>query len=126
MPKDAIKLSVVLVVLVGSAFNVEIRKNAVQGIDWHWFGFGHCTECLIQVDRLDKLLADQIILPRQFAVAGERLLHAIGVAAAQRPGRVPRQQSFYLLRLRLLVYRVHGQPLSIPSDLSSSASRLRA
>src|SRR4051794_31617280 len=26
------------------------------------------TECLIQVDRLDKLLADQFILPRQFAV----------------------------------------------------------
>src|SRR5262245_60708353 len=44
------------------------------------------TECLIQVDRLDKLLADQVILPRQFAVAGQRLLHAIGVAAAQRPG----------------------------------------
>jgi hypothetical protein len=28
------------------------------------------TECLIQVVRLDKLLADQVILPRQFAVAG--------------------------------------------------------
>src|SRR5262249_32542543 len=84
------------------------------------------TECLIQMDRLDKLLADQVILPRQFAVAGQRLLHAIGVAAAQRPGRVPRQQSFYLLMLRLLVDRVHGQPRSIPSDLSSSASRLRA
>src|SRR6516165_8255171 len=87
---------------------------------------GWRTECLIQVDGLDKLLADQIILPRQFAVAGERLLHAISVVGAQRPGRVPRQQSFYLVRLRLFVYRVHGQPLSIPSDLSSSASRLRA
>src|SRR6516225_970513 len=84
------------------------------------------TECLIQVDRLDKLLADQTILPRQFAVARQRLLHAISVAGAQRPGRVPWQQSFYLMRLRLFVYRVHGQPLSIPSDLSSSASRLRA
>src|SRR5262249_25160122 len=84
------------------------------------------TECLIQVDRLDKLLANQIILPCQFAVAGQRLLHAISVTGAQRPGRVPRQGSFYLLMLRLLVYRVHGQPLSIPSDLSSSASRLRA
>jgi hypothetical protein len=30
------------------------------------------TECLIQMDRLDKLLTDQIILPRQFAVAGKR------------------------------------------------------
>ena len=37
-----------------------------------------------------------------------------------------RQPSFYLLMLRLLVDRVHGQPLSTPSDLSSSASRLRA
>ena len=81
---------------------------------------------LIQVDRLDKLLADQVILPRQFAVAGQRLLHAIGVAATQLTGRVPGQQSFYLRRFRLFVYRVHGQPLSIPSDLSSSASRLRA
>jgi hypothetical protein len=34
-------------------------------------------------------------LPRQFAVAGQRLLRAIGIAAAQRPGRVPRQQSLY-------------------------------
>src|SRR4029450_11775688 len=78
------------------------------------------TECLIQVDRLDKLLVDQFILPYQFAVAGQRLLHAIGVAATQRTGRVPRQQSFYLLRLWLFVDRVHGQPLSTPSDLSSS------
>src|SRR5256714_8821527 len=84
------------------------------------------TECLIQVNRLDKLLADQVILPRQFAVVGQRSLHTIGVAATQRTGRVPWQQSFYLLRLRLFVYPVHGQPLSIPSDLSSSASRLRA
>jgi hypothetical protein len=36
MSKDVIKLPVVLVVLVGSAFNVEIHKNAVQGIDRHW------------------------------------------------------------------------------------------
>jgi hypothetical protein len=61
------------------------------------------TECLIQVDRLDKLLADQFILPRQFAVAGQRVLHAIGVASTQRPGRVPRQQSFDLMALRLFV-----------------------
>jgi hypothetical protein len=54
------------------------------------------------------------------------VLHAIGVAAAQRPCCVPRQQSFDLMALRLFAYRVHGQPLSIPSDLSSSASRLRA
>src|SRR2546425_11078129 len=41
MSKDVIKLPVVLVVLVGSAFNVEIHKNAVQGIDRHWLRFGH-------------------------------------------------------------------------------------
>jgi hypothetical protein len=46
------------------------------------------------VDRLHKFLADQISLPRQFAVVGHRLLNAIGVAGPQRPGRVPRQQSF--------------------------------
>ena len=77
------------------------------------------------MDRLDKLLADQLILPRQFAVVGQRSLHAIDVAATQRTGRVPGQQSFYLLRFQLFVYRVHGQPLSTPSDLSSSARRLR-
>ena len=78
------------------------------------------------MDRLDKLLADEFILPRQFAVAGQRVLHAIGVASTQRPGRVPRQQSFDLMALWLFVDRVHGQPLSIPAALSSSASRLRA
>src|SRR5262249_40215283 len=106
------------------------RRPRLLGIDGGEQSLQHArrwhTECLIQGDRLDKLLADEVIWPRQFAVAGQRLLHAMGVAAAQRPGRVPRQESFYLLMLRLLVYRVHGQPLSIPSDLSSSASRLRA
>ena len=58
------------------------------------------------MDGLRKLFADEIIAPREFAVARERLLDAIGVAAAERPCRVPRQQSFDLVRLRLLVYRV--------------------
>src|SRR2546423_3107679 len=84
------------------------------------------TECLIQVNRLDKLLADQVILPCQFAIVGQRLFYAIGVAATERPCRVPRQKRFNLVALRLLTYRVHGQPLSIPAALSSSASRLRA
>src|SRR6266849_317481 len=84
------------------------------------------TERLVEVDCLRKLLADEIIAPRELAVAGKRLLDAIGVVAAQRPCRVPRQQSFDLVALWLLVDRVHGQPLSIPAALSSSASSLRA
>src|SRR6516165_5602050 len=84
------------------------------------------TERLVEVDCLRKLLADEIVAPREFAVACERLLDAISVAAAERPCRVPRQQSFDLVALWLFVDRIHGQPLSIPSDLSSSASRLRA
>src|SRR5262249_48580434 len=84
------------------------------------------TERLVEVDDLRKLLADEIIAPRELAVAGKRLLDAIGVVAAQRPYRVPRQQSFDLVALWLLVDRVHAQPLSIPAALSSSASCLRA
>jgi len=34
------------------------------------------------VDRLHKLLADEVIALREFAVVRERLLNAIGVAAA--------------------------------------------
>src|SRR6516165_7225826 len=68
------------------------RRPRLLGIDGGEQSLQHArrwhTDCLIQVDRLDKLLADQVILPRQFAVAGQRLLHAIGVAGAQRPGRV--------------------------------------
>jgi hypothetical protein len=91
----------------------------------------HCarrrrTERLIEMDRLGKLLTDEIITARQFAVAGKRLFYAIGVAATERPCRVPRQKRFNLVALRLLTNRVHGQPLSIPAALSSSASRLRA
>jgi hypothetical protein len=76
--------------------------------------------------RLRKLLAHEIIAPREFAVACKRLLDAIGVAATQRACRVPRQQSLDLMALWLFVDRVHGQPLSIPAALTSSASRLRA
>ena len=78
------------------------------------------------MNRLGKLLTDQIITARQFAVAGKRLFYAIGVAATERPCRVPRQKRFNLVALRLLTNRIHGQPLSIPAALSSSASRLRA
>ena len=60
------------------------------------------------------------------APSSKRLFDAIGVAAAQRPGGVPRQQSFNVVALWLFIDHVHGQPLSIPCALSSSASRLRA
>jgi hypothetical protein len=64
-------------------------------------------------------LAHKIIAPGKFAVASKRLFDAIGVAAAQRPGGVPRQQSFNVVALWLFIDHVHGQPLSIPCALSS-------
>ena len=87
---------------------------------------GRRTERLVEMDRLGQLLADEVVAPRKLAVAGKRLLDAIGVAAAQRPRRMPRQQSFDLVALWLFIDHVHGQPLSIPAALSSSASFLRA
>jgi len=84
------------------------------------------TQRLVEVDGLGEFLADQVVAPRQLAVARQRLLDAIGVAAVQRAGRMPRQQSFDLMALWLFIDHVHGQPLSIPAALSSSASFLRA
>ena len=47
--------------------------------------------------------------------------------AAQRPGGMPGKEVFDLVALgRLIVDRVHGQPLSTPAALSSSASFFRA
>src|SRR2546428_1848603 len=63
------------------------------------------TERLIEVDCLGQLLADEIIVPCEFAVTCKRLLDAIGVAAAQRPWRVPRQQSLELTALCYLQRR---------------------
>src|SRR6516225_9178924 len=74
-----------------------------------------CAERLIKVDRLRKLLADEVIAPREFAVARKRLLNAIGVEAAQRPRRMPRQQGLDLVSLFL----IHSQPRSIPFALRS-------
>src|SRR5215831_17237237 len=74
-----------------------------------------CAEPLVEVDRLRKLLADEVIAPREFAVVRERLLNAIGVAAAQRPRRMPRQQALDLVSLFL----IHSQPRSIPFALRS-------
>ena len=87
---------------------------------------GRRTERLVEMDRLGELLADEVVAPLQLAVARERLLDAIGVAAVQRSRRMPRQQSFDLMALWLFIHHVHGQPLSIPAALSSSASFLRA
>jgi hypothetical protein len=63
-----------------------------------------CAERLVEVNRLCKLLADEVIAPREFAVARERLLNAIGVAAAQRPRRMLRRQGLDLVSLFL----IHG------------------
>ena len=42
-------------------------------------------------------------------IARERLLDAIGVAAAQRPSRMPWQQSLDLMTLRLFIDPVHRE-----------------
>src|SRR6516164_1941425 len=71
------------------------------------------AERLVEVNRLCKLLSDEVIAPREFGVVRERLLNAIGVAAAQRPRRMPRQQGLDLVSLFL----IHSQSRSIPFAL---------
>src|SRR6516225_9463943 len=73
------------------------------------------AERLVEANRLRKLLADKVIAPGKFGVVRERLLNAMGVAAAQRPRRMPRQQGLDLVSLFL----IHGQPRSIPFALRS-------
>ena len=46
-----------------------------------------------------ELLAHQRVTARELGVARERLLDALGVAAAQRAGGVPRQELFDVLAL---------------------------
>src|SRR5262249_59083807 len=77
------------------------------------FSAARYAERLVEVDRVHKLLADEVIAPREFAVVRECLLNAIGVAAAQRPRRMPRQQGLDLVSLFL----IHGQPRLIPFAL---------
>src|SRR5439155_14085343 len=72
---------------------------------------GWGAERLIEVDRLGKLLADQIVAAWQLAVACKRAFDAVGIAPVQCPCRMPRQQSLDLMAFRLFD-RVHGQPLS--------------
>ena len=49
------------------------------------------TKCLVEVDRLRKLLENERVTPHKLTVAGKRLLDTIGVAAAQGACRIPRQ-----------------------------------
>jgi hypothetical protein len=101
-----------------SQVRLSIRANRFEARRWR-------TERLIEVDRLHELLADQVRLPRQFAVAAERAPRDWRRGASASRPRAPAAQLLSLM-LRLFVSRVHGPPLSTPSDLSSSASRLRA
>ena len=82
------------------------------------------AERLVEMDCFVQLLADQFELAGKLVVAGERLLHALGIMPIEGAGRMPGQKGREVLAL--FVDRVHGQPLSIPSASSSSASRLRA
>jgi hypothetical protein len=41
-----------------------------------------CAERLVEMDRLGKLLADELVAPCEFTITRERLLDAMGVAAA--------------------------------------------
>src|SRR5262249_42603059 len=85
------------------------------------------AERLVELDGLLLLLAHQRQAPGELAVVRNRTLDPLAVAAAQRAGGMPRQESFDLLALgRFFAYRVHGQPLSIPAAFSSSANLLRA
>ena len=59
-----------------------------------------CAERLVELNRLCKLLADEVIAPREFAVASKRSFDEIRVAAAQRPCRIPRQQNRCLRSVR--------------------------
>jgi hypothetical protein len=79
------------------------------------------------VDRLGKLFAHQIEPAGQFLIVRERTFDALGVAAAQRSGCMPRQEILDLVAVAsLFAHRVHGQPLSTPAALSSSANFFRA
>jgi hypothetical protein len=65
-------------------------------------------ERLVELNRLCKLLADEVIAPREFAVVSKRSFDEIRVAAAQRPCRIPRQQNLDFVALRLFIDCVHG------------------
>ena len=52
-----------------------------------------------------KLFADQFEAPGQFAIAGERPLDALGIAAVQRAGGMPRQEDLDLLALGRFLFQ---------------------
>src|SRR4029450_3058864 len=81
------------------------------------------AERLVELNRLCKLLADQVIAPRQFAVASKRSFDEIVVAAAQRPSRIPRQQNLDFVALRLFIDCVHGNLVRLLASSSAAASR---
>jgi hypothetical protein len=59
------------------------------------------------VNRLCKLLEDEVVEPREFAVIGKCWFDEIGLAAAQRPCRMPRQQSLDFVALQLFIDHVY-------------------
>jgi hypothetical protein len=85
------------VMAVADAPTSAARRSCLLGINCgEQFLHGarrRCAERLVEMDRVCKLLADEVIAPREFVVAGKRPLDEIGVAAAQRPSHIPRQQN---------------------------------
>ena len=80
---------------------------------------------LVEMDGLAELLAHQFVAAGKLGIIGERRLHALRIATAERSRRVPRQQQLDIARFAF-VRRIHGQPRSIPCSLSSSDNFLRA
>src|SRR5260370_30438628 len=77
------------------------------------------AERLVEVNRLCKLLADEVIAPREFGVFRERLLDAISVAAAQRPRRMPRQEGLDLAKKAWITRQCSGTARLPPMHQSS-------
>ena len=55
---------------------------------------GGRAQSLIEMDGLAEFLAHQRVAASKLRIAGKRLFDALGVAAAQRPCRMPRQELF--------------------------------
>ena len=103
--------------VLGVVSVIESRERVTSGRRWRG---APATSASIAANSFSMARADgapsallRCIASREFAVARERLLNAIGVAAAQRPRRMPRQQGLDLVSLFL----IHGQPHWIPFAL---------
>jgi hypothetical protein len=81
---------------------------------------------LVKTDSLAQFLAHQRVTAGKLGIARKRLFDALGVAAAQRSRGVPRQKLFDFLALGRFLFRIHGQPRSIPCSFRSSESFFRA